>query len=184
MLPHGGRAAGASASDGDDADEDSDEDMMEDGDDSTDGENSMAALFNLMDLQDDSLMQIVNANDVTHRSLAFIKALKQTNRRFRMAIRNEMYCNTKLCKSVHDVAFLVPGTRIPCNAEHVEGPIPHAGEMYELIEIFLATMEVGPHEIAVGGAFHLHHDGFSSFTWQNDGFIYLAVAISFDRQRF
>jgi hypothetical protein len=48
MPPRGERAAGASASDGDDADADSDEDIME-SDDSTDGENSMAVLFNLMD---------------------------------------------------------------------------------------------------------------------------------------
>jgi len=184
MLHYGGRAAGGSASDEDDGGEESGEEMSKDGHDSTDGENEITALFKLMDLRDELLMQIVKANEVTHGSLAFIKALKQTNRRFRMAIRNEMYCNKTLCESVHDVAFVVPGTRIPCNAEHVEGPIPHIGEMNELIEFFLETVEVGPHEIAVGGAFHLRHDGFSSFTWQNDGFIYLAVAISFDRQRF
>jgi len=144
---------------------------------------NMTGTFNLMQFSDEMLMRIMTVHDVGHGSLAFVKALKQTNKHLRHAIRVEMYTNKVLSKHLHDVACQVPGTKIPCNAEHV-AQISLLSEAQELINFFLSSIKIGPHNIAVGGAFRSAEDAVASFTWHNDGFYYLSVHIDVEHEQF
>jgi len=131
-----------------------------------------------MDLADEALLQIIMAYDGTHGSLAFVKSLKQTNKRLRLAVRNGMYIHKDFGLNIRNLACHIPGTLIPCNGEHLED-LTVLSEVDEMMEFFLSTHQTAPrHGIAVSGAFETRRESVVTFEWQNDGFLYLSVDIN------
>jgi len=115
---------------------------------------------NLMDFTDDLLASIFRSLAVEHDtltldhdSLAFFVSVNLLNRRVSSLIRNRLHADYQA--ALHALAYLVPGTRIPCGAASVL-PIPSPADWDETWNIFQDNLVLAPNGLEIGGIFNYH----------------------------
>jgi len=115
---------------------------------------------NLMDFTDDSLADIFRSLAVQHHRLALehdllalFVSVTLVSRRFRSLIRHRLHAEYQA--ALHALAYLVPGTRIPCGAPSVL-PVPTPADWVELWHIFHDNLVLAPNGLEVGGIFNHH----------------------------
>jgi len=131
------------------------------GNDDTTADNTPAInTINLMDLAEDQLASMFRPLTLEYGSLAYFAWVKLINRRMANLVRNEMK-NAVYQACVHALAFLVPGTLIPCGAAAVL-PVPVPVDWDETWDIFADNMQLAPNALEVGGIFRYHAGFFTA----------------------
>jgi len=115
---------------------------------------------NLMDLTDDLLVGMFRSLAVEHDSLllehdylAFFVCVKLVSRRVMCLMRNRLHAEYE--GALHALAYLVPGTRIPCGAASVLA-VPSPADWDETMIIYQDNLVLAPNGLKVGGIFNYH----------------------------
>ena len=104
----------------------------------------LAGIFRSLAMEHDSLA-------LEHDSLAFFVCVKLVNRRVMCLIRNQLHA--EYLAALHALAYLVPGTRIPCGAANVM-PISSPMDSDETMQIYYDNLVLAPNGLEVGGTFN------------------------------
>jgi len=114
----------------------------------------------LMDFEDDLLTGMFRSLAVEHDSLslehdslAFFVGVKLVNRRVMSLMRNRLHAEYQA--ALHALAYLVPGTRIPCGAASVL-PIPSPADWDETWIIYSDNLVLAPNGLEVGRTFNYY----------------------------
>ena len=114
----------------------------------------------LMDLTDDLLARMFRSLamehdllSLEHDSLAFFVSIKLVNRRVVSLMRNRLHAEYQA--ALHALAYLVPGTRIPCGSASVL-PMPSPADWDETWNIYQDNLVRAPNGLEVGGTFNYH----------------------------
>jgi hypothetical protein len=124
----------------------------------------LAGMFRSLALEHGALALEHGALALEHGALAFFVSVKLVNRRVMGLMRNRLHAEYQA--ALHALAYLVPGTRIPCSAASVL-PVPSPVDWEETLAIFQDKLVLAPNGLEVGGIFN-YHDIFFTETMELD----------------
>ena len=111
----------------------------------------LTGMFRSLALEHNSLAMQHDSLALEHDSLAFFVSMKLVSRRVMNLMRNRLYAEYEA--ALHALAYLVPGTRIPCGADSVQ-PVPSPADWDETLIIFQDNLVLAPNGLEVGGIFN------------------------------